>query len=255
MKLMSSEFKIKRILLSTILLSLIVLAGSAKSKGVYCFFETEKSVYEDSNIKVTIVFQGSIVDLEVYNKTNNVIYLDKGSSFAYKNKEPICLFQNSSETIIRSKSGGATVNLGNVTDAMGIGGAAGTIADGVRISGGSSSSKSITYYEQKILSLAPQATYSIFRWGISKDDIIYQIDKKREEGSIFTFKEVYSPCVLKAIITYSSTRDFQITEQISVDSYVSTMVVDSKDGLYGLDLNKTKYCDPYRKLPFYSYKL
>lgn len=238
-----------------VVLTFNFVTTNAKGKGAYCFFQTEKSIYEDSQIKVSIVFYGSIVDLEVYNKTEKIVFIDKGSSFAYKNKEPICLFQNTSTTTTKTKGGGASVNLGSVSSALGVGGAIGTIASGVEVNRGSSNQVSTTTYEQRVLAVAPQATCALHRWGIRKDDIIYQIDKKQKEGRVFTFEENYTPCELRALITYSATEDFQKAEQISINSYVSTIVVDNDKGVYGLDLSKTQYCDLYRTFPFFAFKL
>ena len=47
--------------------------------------------------------------------------------------------------------------------------------------------------------------YFLFILFIRKDDIIYQIDKKQKEGRVFTFEEKYTPCELRALITYSAT--------------------------------------------------
>ena len=234
---------------------LLVSAASAKRKAVYCFFQTGTSSYEDSLIRANIVFRGDIVDLEIYNKTDQVIFVDKGSSFAYKNKAPVCLFQNSSHTTGKTTGGGASINLGSITGALGIGGIAGTLANGVNVGGGKAAQNSTTTYEQRVLAIAPQATYEIYRWGLHKEDITYYIDNSQSEGKIFDFKKEFSPCVLKAVITYSASEDFQKANQTTIDAYVSTMVVDSHKGLYGLDLNKTAYCSKFRHLPFFAYKL
>lgn len=102
--------------------------------------------------------------LTVWNKTDRVIYIDKGSSFVYVNNKAQSLFSNSSYSSGSGSLGGASVNLGGVASALGIGGAAGSILGGVSVGGGRSSQSSTTVYEQRVMAIAPKAAYELHKW-------------------------------------------------------------------------------------------
>lgn len=245
--------KMKRTLLISMLL-LIAVTSFASRKGIYCFFKPGTGLYEDAHLKVAIVVNGNNAQLAVYNKTANVIYLDKGNSFVYKNNEPVCLFQNSSYTSGKSSESGATVNLGSVASALGIGGVIGTIASGVNVGGGNSIQNATTTYEQRVLAIAPNASYVIYNWTISEYDIRFSIPKsQRKKGNNWTFEEYNSPCVLKTVLKYSTREDFAQSEQITMSTFVGAIVVDSYKGVKHRDLSKTNFCNQFRGVPFYCY--
>jgi len=242
----------KRILSVMLLLITMSVSLSAK-KGAYCFFQDGKNVYEDANVLVSIEIRGSYIDLEIKNKTNNVLYVDKGISFAFKNNEPVCMFQNTSHTTGTSKDNGASVNLGAIAGAAGIGDLVGGLASGINVGGGKSVQDQTTTYEKRIIALAPQAKSLLYKWTISKEDIAFYLNKKYQEGRIFDFDENGSPCVIKAVVNYSNNENMQSAIQFIASTHVVAIVVDSSKGVYYDDLNKTKYCEKYRSLPFFSF--
>ena len=243
----------KKISLISMLL-FITVASFASRKGIYCFFKPGTGLYEDAHLKVAIVVNGDNAQLAVYNKTANVIYLDKGNSFAYKNSEPVCLFQNTSYTSGKSNESGASINLGGVASALGIGGAIGTIASGVNVGGGSSIQNATTTYEQRVLAIAPHASYVIYNWAINRSDIKFNIPKsQRKKGNNWTFEEYSSPCVLESVLKYSTREDFAQSEQITMSTFVGAIVVDSYKGVKSHDLSETNFCNQFRGVPFYCY--
>lgn len=245
----------KKVLLFTMLF-LISVASFASRKGVYCFFKPHTGLYENSHLKAVIVINGDEAQLAIYNKTSNVIYIDKGNSFAYKNNEPDCLFQNKSYSSGGSSSSDASVNLGAVASVLGINGTLGTIASGINVGGGNSVQNTTTTYEQRVLALAPQASYVIYNWKISEYDIKFDIPKgQKNKGNSWTFEENNSPFVLKAVMRYSTKEDFVSSEQITISTAVHAIVIDSYKGVNKHDLSRTKYCRQFRNIPFFCYEI
>ena len=148
-----------------ILLACIILcAGSASARrvGVYCFFaDGANAVYEDENLKVMIGIDGGHPCWIVANKSDRTLYIDKGNSFSYKNNTPTCLFTNASYTSGKEKNSGVGINLGSVANAVGIGGIAGTLMNGMNVGGGRTTQNSTTIQEQRVLALAPKAVYRL----------------------------------------------------------------------------------------------
>ena len=95
------------------------------------------------------------------NKTSRILYVDLGTTFFIRLGETICFYTPSSTTTSHGKSGGAGVNLGAVTGALGIGGVAGNLANGVNVGGGTTSSTTSTTYSQRIVAVPPMSSIEL----------------------------------------------------------------------------------------------
>lgn len=97
--------------------------------------------------------------IKVTNKTDAPIYIDLASSFKILNggyAQPY--YSNSSFTEGKSASRGASMNLGAVAGAMGIGGVVGTLMGGMSVGGANTNTASITKNEQQILVIPPHSS-------------------------------------------------------------------------------------------------
>ena len=97
----------------------------------------------------------SALQFSIKNKTKQTIYLDLGNTFYTSMDHSVCYYIPTSTTTTTSSSGGGSVNLGAVAGALGVGGAVGTIANGVNVGGGSTNGTSTTTYSQRIIPIAP----------------------------------------------------------------------------------------------------
>jgi len=97
----------------------------------------------------------------VKNKTSRILYVDLGTTFFIRLGETICFYTPSSTPTSHGKSGGAGVNLGAVTGALGIGGVAGNLANGVNVGGGTTSSTTSTTYSQRIVAVPPMSSIEL----------------------------------------------------------------------------------------------
>ncbi|MCD8296443.1 MAG: hypothetical protein LUC88_02615 [Prevotella sp.] len=233
---------------------------SAASFGVFGFFSTDPSFkYSDENVDVLIYD----MHLCIYNKTDKVIYLDRALSFAYENGAAICLFSNSAYTEGQTTSSGASVNLGGVANALGIHGAAGSILSGTNVGGGTSNQSSTTYYEQRIVTIAPQSLYSAYTWtteiqnvlmnkgfinGSSYIDPITKSKTKLKKGESWHYDESTSPLEFKGVINYSMDEDFSNPIQATVSKFVSDLVIGSSS-----EIDNSPECVPYKNQDFCSF--
>lgn len=96
----------------------------------------------------------------VKNNSERTLYLDLANSFYISvNGKSFSYYTPSTTTKTSSQQKGAGVNLGAITNALGINGAAGTLAQGVNIGGGTETGTSTTTYTQRIIAIAPNSTY------------------------------------------------------------------------------------------------
>ncbi|MCD8303937.1 MAG: hypothetical protein LUC86_03820 [Prevotellaceae bacterium] len=237
------------ILFSTLCLSTSVFGVGRV--GVYTFFSASPSYqYEDEN--VTVVIYG--MQLVIYNKTDHVIYLDKEASFAYLNGVPTSLFTNASYTNSKTKGGGASANLGGLASALGVKGPIGSVLGGVNVGGGVSYGSSTTYYEQKIVAIAPTSAYIAYRWEsvvdiLTEKGVInrryifpYTYHKtKFKKGLSWHFEDNTSPLCLMGVINYYNDQELQSPTQASVSKYMSDIVIGSYKGI-----NSSPQCAPYK---------
>lgn len=238
----------------------------AKRTGMFLFFDLPQNhLYEDANVKVVIAFEGT-AKLVVYNKTDQVIYVDKENTFAYTNNVPENLFKNTVQTTGKSSNSGATVNMGSVASALGIGGALGTLASGVNVGGGSGTTSSTMTYEKRILSIAPEATAILYEWNPVEDlgktryieekgwlgsngYFMYPTKVKFKKGMVRNFSND-TPLLYKAVVRYSTQENFSTYEQATVDNYLAHIVIDSYKGVKKGSLYRT-YSNSYcQSLPY-----
>lgn len=97
----------------------------------------------------------------IRNKTNQMLYLDLANTFFVTSGQSTCYYIPSSTTDSRSSASGASVNLGAVTNALGVGGFVGSLANGINVGGGATNATVSTVYSQRIVAVAPQSTIKL----------------------------------------------------------------------------------------------
>ncbi|MDY6297838.1 MAG: hypothetical protein SPL50_06105 [Alloprevotella sp.] len=190
-------------------------------------------------------------ELNIKNNTNRTIYIDKGNCFRISSDTQLyCYFDSSEQTTISSGRGnGVSLGLGSVAGAFGIGGVAGTIANGISVGTGSSSSISTTYSQQRVMPIPAMSSRSLTtdKWvdvnrtiladekelvesmerfqfknvrtkdiGIKKGDICV--------GEALTFGESDLPWTRRYLITYSFDEAFSTYSQLTAEFYIQEII-------------------------------
>ena len=245
----------------------IALSASARRVGAYCYFaNTGSELYEDANVKVVLAMEKNEMKLAIYNKTDQVIYVDKANTFAYTNGTPEMLFKNTAQTTSNTSSGGASLNLGGVAGALGIGGVAGGILGGMTLGGGNSTQTGTIVYEQRVIPVAPKSISLLYSWKHPRDYFIKELtqyaDRARGKGSgskrirfidpltgykekpdfgtVKSFTETLTPFSARGVVKYATDENFESATQATVSNYVSDIVIDSYKGVK----------NPYYSLPY-----
>lgn len=231
----------------SIICFLLIYSGfvSAKRVRVYCFYDQEnKAVYEDQNVKATIVSDKGTMKFAVYNKTNQVLYLDKANSFVYTNGQPKTLFTNAAYTTGKTSEQGGSVNLGAVANAVGIGGTIGSALGGVNVGGSSGHLNTTTVFEQRIVAIAPQSAIvlhewnpiaclnnNVFRWKMTGIAAFIDPNTGKKQsvklGDAKTYDANSTPLSMRGVISYADNEQFQSPVSASVQLYVSDIIVDT----------------------------
>lgn len=101
------------------------------------------------------------VVLNLRNKTNSTIYVDLGNTFYITMGNAICYYVPSSTTTTQASSNGRGLNLGAVTGALGIGGVAGKLANGVTVGGSSTNVTSTVTFSQRVIAIPPLSSVKL----------------------------------------------------------------------------------------------
>ena len=207
---------------------------------------TSNSVISDDNVSISIQkicpdfnhkkpksggINGYTVRLS--NKTNQNIYIDLANSFKIDDKgmsKPY--YTNKTYTVSASSSSGGSLNVGAVTNMLGIGGAIGALANGVNVGGGKTGGTSVSQTEERFLVIPPLSSVTL------------PLEKKAEKKSIEELPETFMVSTLptsldvkmyeykdvcteqnttsmyKRIITYSTSPDFSTYKRLSVGIYL-----------------------------------
>lgn len=141
---------------------------------------TPWSILSDENVEISLVlndtwfekgerwgnkiYLGSSVyyynyRIEITNKTNSNIFIDNSNSFRINLQNQADPFYNGVAITNSSNSNtGGSLGLGAITNALGIGGAIGTLANGVSVGKSNGTVSSITEAEDRVLIVPPHST-------------------------------------------------------------------------------------------------
>ena len=247
----------KIVLLLTCILAITNYSWAAKKSNVFYFGLTKDTSILLNNEKLTVIVtlktEGIIeggytrtvpfLYLKVKNNTTDVLYVDLGNSFIIRNGEAEAYYTPGATSTTTGKTGGASVNVGGVANALGVGGAAGTILNGVNVGGGKQSSTTTITYTERIIAIPPMATKEleakpIFSLGseayynntiktVQKKDgiaVIYRDNLDMEVGKSLDYLQEESPIKFDYFISYSTTESFDQKENVRASYYVDKVI-------------------------------
>jgi len=192
----------------------------------------ENPIPEEAKIAVgyTISPDGKLTAL-VYNRTDEIMTIDQTLSFFVNSDGKSTSYydptvRTTSTTDLSSSTKGASVNLGAIAGAFGIGGALGQIANGINVGGSGTSGQSVTeatyVSDQPRVSLAPRSNAAM-----SKVFDVAGLASPAEDNREIVLPQLTqqeSPCRFSVCITYSfdggETFDKLITD-FYVESYIN----------------------------------
>ena len=188
--------------------------------------------------------------VKIKNKSDKTIYIDLGNSFFIRDDNTTAYYIPSSISNSAGSSSGAGVNLGAVTDALGIGGTLGTLAGGVNVGSEKQNSSVSTVYSQRVVAIPPMSTKTLspqplfLRDGqhgpnVSVEETSFlpnrnlffvpRIDLKNAQkeyikiGETVTYNEQESPLKFGTYITYSFSENMADTKKINVNYFLKSV--------------------------------
>lgn len=194
--------------------------------------------------------------IQLKNKSLQTLYVDLGNTFRIDENNQYKVYYDTKQTTITHNSGsGMGLNVGSATNVLGIGGAVGTIANGVIIGGGRSHSSSTTYSKQRVVAIPPQATMILEKceWEHVKGAALYKVENcvyksycegfnyKRlkfliHDNEIQEFSVYNSPCKYTYTITYSQYENFSQWQALNITVYARLLCGGVK--IYNLNIEK-----------------
>lgn len=120
--------------------------------------DEEKMLADYGKFAIQYTSEGGVT---IINKSDSTMYIDMAESYYVNNGTAQQLYTNSVTTNFSSGSQGATVNLGSITNALGVGGVAGTLAQGVNVGGSNTSGSSTQVFEERYISIPPLSRKSV----------------------------------------------------------------------------------------------
>lgn len=142
-------------------ISLVQVENSYSFIYGYSIGETIKTPFEPSLTRYRPKYA-----IIIKNKTSRVVYIDKAACFCtYPAGQTKKYYDHTEYTVTEggNSGSGASVNLGSVADALGVGGAVGTLAGGVNVGGdkGKFSATTTTYKDDRVLTIPPQSSVAL----------------------------------------------------------------------------------------------
>lgn len=203
---------------------------------------------EDIEINFESVYgYGYAYYIVITNKTDRPIYIDKGNCFRQEgNEEAFCYYENTEQITVNAGGGsGASIGLGSVAGALGVGGVVGQLAGGIGVGGGTSRSASTTYLEQRVIAIPPHGHKRLSeqrtiktRNGSLLNSAQYEtlgtleafpwiLPVKRgivNKGGVKVLQEEEIPWSRTYYLTYSTEEDFRTYSSLQVSLYVREII-------------------------------
>ncbi|MBE6265008.1 MAG: hypothetical protein E7102_00845 [Prevotella ruminicola] len=244
--------------------------SSKKTKVLYC----ECTVADDSKLcddNLELIYKTRNVSLvnnklavTLKNKTQRTIYIDLGNSFFTSEEVAEAYYVPQVTSTSTSKSTGVSVNAGAVAGALGVGGALGTLANGVNVGGGTTHGTLTSTFSQRVVAIPPMSVielapkYFVNRQKIFDNGIEFEITNhynciKQHStknnyltiGSEKNYTPENSILHFSNYITYSFSENIESPTSLNASFYVSraiavksTAVLDNNGSYWGIDNNQ-----------------
>lgn len=203
-----------------------------------CFKRGIYTVYHSDVIKMSGRKDGAFYLMFTYhinitNKTDKTVYIDKGNCFRIIDDGSAFCYYNPSEqtTVSHGSTTGASIGIGSVFGVLGIGGVVG---------GSTSNSVSTTYSQQRFIAIPPHGNCNLTNFK-RMEKYPYKIIENVEffatktsnnppkrgvvkKGEVLTYDAKNSPWKKKYIITYSTDSNFKTYSTIQAEIYLYKMI-------------------------------
>ena len=260
-----------------------IFGKSSKAKQGYFFFEKESSwIVEDDLIQVSVsidpncsyddnwlsgcfLWNKPCVTVTIENKSFDMLYIDLAQCFLSRNKRAQMFWDNSQKITAVGSNTGASLNMGALADAVGVGGVLGTLADGVTIGSGNSTTTATVTQAERVMRIPPMSEEKISipvyseklggKFGV-KEKIrslpwsgvyLYYLNPRIQEKESIKYSKVDTPLNFIVYITYSEVEDFTKKRSANIMFWADELVgvkqmIGGKKSLpevesYGYDLN------------------
>ena len=188
---------------------------------------TEESILANEDITVSFTsdyiniatMKGEYVyNINIENKTDRIIYIDKAMSFIVDKDNNALQFYNPNEVSnTKGKNVGGALSMGTVAQLAGIRGTVGTLLGGLSVDGGVSSYTTITEIDQQVLAIPPHSNITFVR-GL-KLPLFYIEPNLLKMGETLEYSYEKSPQKWSYFFTYSDEKDFSRYGTISIKAY------------------------------------
>ena len=202
--------------------------------------------------------------VSVRNKSSKTIYIDLGNTFYISLGQSLCYYTPTSTTTEQGSQSGVGVNLGSITGALGIGGVAGALANGINIGGGSTKSNATTTYSQRIVAVPPMGAINLspqYMFGYTPRGEIRKLTKglivdgdsyygsfasvyflKNSDkgpmlfGDRYRYTEENSPLQMSIILSYSFKQDCSSLKSINSSLYLRELIGINIDSWHEMEI-------------------
>lgn len=230
----------------------------------------ESPIPDDAKISVAyLIDQNGALTVIVYNRTAEIMTIDQTKSFFINSAGKSISYydptvRTKSTTDVTSSTQGASVNLGAVTNALGIGGIAGRLAQGINVGGagttGTSTTRTVTFADQPRISIGPYGNGAMSKTFV-EPQLGFSFLQNAQPQSYVSLSTQDSYCKFSVCISYSLDGE-QTFDTITTDFYANSCVVAPvqshgrvNDALRSVLLAKTDALNEFWYLLFFNSQL
>lgn len=235
-----------RSVLSVIAICMVMMMSSCSKNGVYFYFDdVVKHAYSDNMVQIFLYpYKQNYVAIYVHNNTDELIFVDKGTSFLSTSGEVEFLYNSSSDIKGDSKTVGQGVSWGNSAIFSQVGSFQGQMITEKRIVPIAPHSYTPIYIQDFHATLASKGYFgksTSHRWTYTEAP-----KQKIKKGMVQLYDENNTILNYKACVRYSTTEDMKNYKEATTDNYLKAWVVDDQEGFYDYNNATLPYADKFR---------
>lgn len=179
-----------------------------------------------------------VVRITLENKSDETLFIDLANTFLSVKKKATPYYIPSATTTSTTSTTGGAFNLGGITNALGIGGAVGALANVTTVGGSQGKTTSNVVYSQRVHSIPPHSTIVLPDMCLIDEKFFYECpspvtgdtgivlgtNQQLKVGEKLEYNETNTPYQFSFFTTVSHTEDFTISKTAEATMYCKSIV-------------------------------
>lgn len=226
---------------------IVIMISSCSKNGVFFYFDdVVEHAYNDNKVQIFLYpYNLNYISIYVCNNTDELIFVDKGTSFLSTSGDVVFLYNSSTNIQGNNIAVGQGVSWGSSFSFLQEGSFQGQMVTEKRIVPIAPHSYTPIYIQDLYATLVSKGYFvTNHKWHYPRTS-----QQKIKKGMVQQYDENNTILNYKATIRYSTTEDMKNYIEATTDNYLKAWVVDDQEGFYDYNNATLPYANKFRMDP------